>query len=282
MRYWIYPRNPILRKYVDHISLDRDVPGDKKFIPILPDGMTELVINLGDPHQRRIGNSAGIIDVKGSHFIGIKSRFHLKKQNGFTKTINIRFKPGAVSLFLCENVPDLKDGLIDAGELFSNEIYELEKKANDLTEERDLISRIETFLMGRLSLNKKALQTMEIVKLMYGNPVCTRIEEIKKVTGLSYKQLERRFRSYVGLHPKLLMKIVKFNYATKIISEVPGAPFTEVAHRSGYFDQSHFIKDFKYFSGQLPKKYNPNNSFLISRNQKVINKQFNIPLVQNV
>ena len=269
-----YPYNPALKRYIDHISFDGCVPGEKQFIPILPDGMTELVINPGNSHKRCFGEKADPITVKGSHFIGIKSHFQKKKYSNHTRIINIRFKPGAVLLFTNENMRGLKDSVIDAGELFSKEIYELEKKVTELKDEHEIISIIETFLLNKLAADEKVLQTMEIVRLVYKNPACSRIERIIEGTGLSYKQLERRFHAHVGLHPKLFMQIVKFNYATKIMFNESQTLLSQIAYKSGYFDQSHFIKDFKHFSGLLPKKYNPDNSSLMTRNQTVINSQF--------
>jgi len=80
-----------------------------------------------------------------------------------------------------------------------------------------------------------------------------RIEELAHRVGLSQSALERRFRRVVGASPKKFASIVRLRHVLHLRAK--GADFTSIAHAAGYFDQSHFIKDFKRFSGRAPESF---------------------------
>lgn len=71
--------------------------------------------------------------------------------------------------------------------------------------------------------------------------------------SLSVRQFERRFKEYSGFSPKLYTRIARFQNVLKLYGSQ--LPLTHIAHRCGYYDQSHFIRDFKAFSGHHPKTY---------------------------
>ncbi len=72
--------------------------------------------------------------------------------------------------------------------------------------------------------------------------------------GLSNRQFERRFKEFAGLSPKLYSRIIRFQAATEHKLD-RARDLTEIAYACGYYDQSHFINDFRQFSGYSPKEY---------------------------
>jgi len=79
------------------------------------------------------------------------------------------------------------------------------------------------------------------------------VKDLANHANLSVRQLERTFKDYVGLSPKLFSRIVRFHSALKQYNS--SGTLTEIAYDCGYYDQSHFIHDFKQFSGYHPKQY---------------------------
>ena len=265
--------NPKLKKYIQHISFKQFVPDNDNFIRVMPDCMTELVINFGNSYQRTRGEKNEVIDVKGSHFIGIKSNYCLVKPTLKMKKVSIRFKPGTISLFTGCCSQEFCNEVIDAQLIFGKEIKTLENEIYEVNDEKKIRVKIESFLLKKLNLNTRALEIINTVNSIYRNPLFTRVESIKNGNS-NYKQLERRFTKYIGLPPKSVIKIIQFNYSTKIKYENPLISFTQLAYHSGYYDQAHFIKSFKQFSGLLPRQYHPTLSPMSHSNQLVINRQF--------
>ena len=278
-----YPFNAILKKHIDHFSYNENmIPRGNEFIPVIPDGMTELVINLGDPYERRTDENAKIEKMVSSHFIGIKSKPHFIRTNNSTKTFRVRFKPGTISLFIKYYIPDITDMIINAEELFSKRLSETLRKIEDSNDTSIMFSEAEKFLMNSLTEDQRTFQIFEMTKLIYNNPSFSKMDILKEKTGMDYKQLERTFNRYLGLHPKYFMNIVKFNFATKQMYLHPQKPLTQIALECGYYDQSHFIRTFKQFSGQRPKDYLPLNSLRKESHQVTINRQFKSPSSSHV
>jgi AraC-like DNA-binding protein len=237
--------------------------------------MSELVINFGKPYQRIPGNSNEIITVKGSHFIGIKSKSCFVNPNNEVECVSIRFKPGASSFFNMIPSNELADDVISAVDIFGMDIIQLENRIGESKKKEEIIKLIEAFLIKRIKNNNFALETIDKVHSIYKNPTSTKLEYLENKNS-NYKKNERRFLQYVGLPPKLFMKIVQFNYSTKIKSENPKISLTQIAHQSGYYDQAHFIKNFKQLTEITPKEYNPNTSVMTFLDQITINNQFEL------
>lgn len=106
----------------------------------------------------------------------------------------------------------------------------------------------------------------QLKKQRFGdNLIISAVQHIKKHNGnlniadlssnfcLSQKQFERRFKANAGFNPKLYTRIVRFE--TALNNREKYTNLTEVAHANGYYDQAHFISDFRAFSGYSPNKF---------------------------
>jgi transcriptional regulator GlxA family with amidase domain len=71
---------------------------------------------------------------------------------------------------------------------------------------------------------------------------------------LSLRQFQRRFKELSGFPPKLYARIIRFGAAMQRYGN-NFRSLTDIAYECGYYDQSHFIHDFKEFSGYHPKQY---------------------------
>lgn len=83
----------------------------------------------------------------------------------------------------------------------------------------------------------------------------TDIGSMADMLFVSGRQLERRFQQGLGLSPKLCSRIIRFQSTLHVQEREPGKRLTDIAYESGYFDQSHFIREFREFSGFSPKDY---------------------------
>lgn len=81
------------------------------------------------------------------------------------------------------------------------------------------------------------------------------VRDLSEMFNLSERQFERKFREYSGFTPKKYMRLVRFGEACNHYAETNQKSMTEIAHHCGYYDQSHFIKEFKRFSGYYPKEF---------------------------
>lgn len=132
------------------------------------------------------------------------------------------------------------------------ELMEQTMLATDIHSKINLISR---FLLKKMPAQTappllKALR--QVVHQPFGLPS---VERLASDCNVSVRQLERLCKHYCGFSPKLFTRLLRFHRA---MNHYPTAGFghlTDVAYACGYYDQSHFIHDFKAFSGYHPKQY---------------------------
>ena len=89
-----------------------------------------------------------------------------------------------------------------------------------------------------------------------------KIENVAARYGITSRYLQKIFLQHTGLTPKLYSKIARFQNSLQLIAK-KNTSLTDIAYECGYFDQSHFIREFKSFTGFAPSVYDPENSSAI-------------------
>jgi len=115
-------------------------------------------------------------------------------------------------------------------------------------------------LVARLAEKEKRAVNItmvgKIIREMQQNPDPNSIRTIASQNNISSRYLSRLFLQYTGVTPKLYDKIHRFQQSLRLITENRYS-LTSIAYDCGYFDQSHFIRDFKHFAGITPSSYSP-------------------------
>ena len=81
------------------------------------------------------------------------------------------------------------------------------------------------------------------------------IKELADAYNMSTRTLQRKFAAKIGVSPKTFARIARFNYMLRLLKQQPKTDWMDLLYRSGYYDQMHFIKEFKQFTGVTPSKY---------------------------
>ena len=127
------------------------------------------------------------------------------------------------------------------------------------------IEKIESFLLGKLNdqktINKIVKSTIDSLLSTNGSASIT---SILKDEPSKRRQLERNFKKQIGLSPKQLGKVIRLQTALKMLLNQQSESLTDIAYKSEYFDQAHFIKDFKEFTGINPKEFLTHESMTLS------------------
>ncbi len=114
-----------------------------------------------------------------------------------------------------------------------------------------IVDRTNNFLPDRL-----LHQCIELILSHQGN---YEIKDLTKKFGISERTLQRRFETYVGLSPKQFANIIRFQSSLSKINDSKNTHLTDIAYETGYFDQSHFIRQFKIFTKQKPFSFREKN-----------------------
>jgi AraC-like DNA-binding protein len=275
MNYSEHKPHPSLKDYIDHIAFNSYGIEDDNLDPcIVPDCMTEIVFNFGREYKRKTINSTDFVTIKGSHIIGVKSQPHILLENAEMETISIRVKPARLSFFTKIPMNELTDSAVPATDVFGKEIFIIEDKLKLAKDNINKVEIITKFLSDKLLSNYKQSEAVEILSSMYKTPENNILRKNSLSKTMYYKKLERLFSDIVGISPKLVGRIIRINYAIERKLKDNSLSFSELAYISGYFDQSHFIKDFIDLSNKTPKCFFNQLSSMDKVNINSLSRQF--------
>lgn len=155
------------------------------------------------------------------------------------------------------NLHEFTDQIVDAQIVFGNEINELYEKIILLKDPMLAIDLIERFLYSRVQKTKKQNKVcvQNSLTILHENAGGISIKELQQLTNTSPKTLERVFKTEIGMTPKMLQRLLRFNQAKKYLEENRSTDWWKMVIQFGYYDQSHFISEFQTFAGLTPKQY---------------------------
>jgi AraC-like DNA-binding protein len=125
-----------------------------------------------------------------------------------------------------------------------------------LRDEQAKVRYVESFLRERLPAYDENINLIEmIINHISSNPDLMRVDDLVEELGLNKRTVQDMFHRYVGVSPKWVINRYRLQEATERLDQGDAVQFTHLAHELGYFDQAHFIKDFKAIIGKTPTEY---------------------------
>ena len=251
MRYSEIPSRPPLNRFVECFwTLEGDGPSAAGTPErILPDGCVELILNFGERFSQHQNNQR---ELQPRHFlVGQMSGPILISPNGAVQLLGIRFHPGGTAPFLRVPMNELTDQIAELGGLSSELERELLMVSQDLSSLRERTTAIESVLMARLLSGSHHSSAIKLAARIVESAGCVSVDQLATAAGISSRQLERRFLREIGIGPKLLGRILRFQQVFRAVERVDSA-WASIAVECGYYDQAHLIRDFTQFAGQTP------------------------------
>jgi AraC-like DNA-binding protein len=181
-----------------------------------------------------------------------------------TETILVKFKPCEAALFFKEPLQKFSEVSISLYDFLPRQVVlGVEEQLTKDSNNHQKISTIENFLLSLLSNNRpNNLIKAAVQKIVLSNGTI-KIKELASILNISLDAFEKQFRKTAGTSPKQFSSIVRLT--SLINGKYNNQSLSEIAYDYGYFDQSHFIKDFKMFTGKTPLDYFKNKSDSINQ-----------------
>jgi AraC-like DNA-binding protein len=185
---------------------------------------------------------------------GISDRFKIFKNTAGTGTILVYFTEMGLAQFTSCPANELFNQSISLDNIFSQEaVREVEERLALAKTSRQRISVVEQFLLTLLRKIRDDRLIVEAVKLIYQSNGAMKISALAAQLFISKSPFEKRFRKLVGASPKKFASIVRFN---TVLHQLDGnKSLTDICYENNFFDQAHFIKDFKLFTGSTPQNF---------------------------
>lgn len=251
---------PPLTHYVELITYYKGYNPPHTIERLLPDGGIDLIIDLTSVPKYIYDNESltEIQSCKRAWISGMRTEYiSIQARAAESEMLVIRFRPGMAWSFLHMPVLEIKDKVADAELIFGNELLSFREQLLEQAEPVQKFTIAEQYLLKRIKNHFEIHPAIRYCISQIGsNPSQASIREITHKTGYSSKHLINLFGKYAGIKPKQYVSVLKFQQAVQLLEKNPGQiNWTALALDCGYYDQAHFINEFKRFSGFNPSAY---------------------------
>ncbi|MBT1700244.1 helix-turn-helix transcriptional regulator [Fulvivirgaceae bacterium PWU4] len=255
MQYRQFPPSSILAPYVKYywtLAMDAD-----HHDVIYPSGHVELALNISDGKVITILGDNHIKMPNVEVFGQLTAPAHIVATKGTTILV-VRFHAHASALFFPNQASDFTNDSIDLNDVFRGEPVELHDRVMEQNSIEHKIDALEKFLIRRLIRNDKNQGKLKLVEeicrhAMNSGEVFS-VESLASHYGFSERYLQKLFLDFTGVSPKSFFTIQRFNRSLELLKSTT-LSLTAIAHECGYYDQAHFIREFKAFTGITPSQF---------------------------
>lgn len=197
-----------------------------------------------------------VFEKGNTRIYGIKKERSSQLLQDQGKVFGIKFKPGAFYPFYQSSISELTGTSISFQELFGEASEPLENAILTLDDEGEMVQLAENFLRKRLPERDKQVELISrIVEHIMNNREIIKVDDVVDRFNINKRRLQRLFHQYVGVSPKWVIKRYRLHEAAEQLADGDIRDWSNLIVELGYFDQAHFIKDFKSVVGQSPTAY---------------------------
>jgi AraC-like DNA-binding protein len=248
---------PPLDLFIDDIYCLTGVPRYRRVnVPPMPSA--HLFVNLGGPV--RLWDSDPSVPpavLTDGWFMGVWTRRFLLEYPAWTRLVGVHFKPWGMSPFADIPAAELRDRWVPADAVWQRSLDRIRNRVGAAASATGALRALEEEL--RLRLAAAPSRGLGLVRHTAGRLAASHgtvpVGTLSDAAGVSGNHLAAQFKSHVGVTPKRVARIYRF--ARLILSVDPLRPvdWPDLAHTAGYFDQAHFGREFKDFTGHTPTEY---------------------------
>lgn len=249
-----YPLNLFIENFIYYKDYNPVHSVDR----FLPDGNINVVIDLTD-YPKFIYDNHTLKEIQSCRnvwFSGIRSRYITIPSGRDSEMLIINFHKGMAYPFVEMPLYELTDYVVDGELVLTNEILNIRENLLCIADIEKKFCYTEDILLKVFGRRFKYNTFINFaVTAIINDPGKTSLNKIADNCGYSQKHMIKIFKEHVGLTPKAFLKIIRFQKAVNSIECNKYVDWSAVAFDCGFYDQAHFINDFKQFSGFTPQEY---------------------------
>ena len=236
----------------------RNEPGPQALERILPSGAAQLIVNLKEDQTRLYDPERPHrwIATSGSVLSGVQSRFQVIDTSEQEYVAGVAFRPGGTVPFMRMPAHEASDADVPLEAIWGRRrTAELRERLLESGNSEAQLDVLEAALLEMFSPVGAHRAVTFALAAFDRAPMTTSVADVTDAIGLSAKRFIERFKIEVGLTPKHYTRVRRFQRALTLTNRGRQVDWTRVALHCGYFDQAHFIHDFRSFAGLTPTAY---------------------------
>jgi AraC-like DNA-binding protein len=250
MSFVTYIPRDILKPFVKLFAIsESEKAGSYK---ILPD--TSIVLGFQYSGKLSYSENNNTVPLSAAGVTGLRDTFRIFNNSENTNTVLVMFSEVGAGAFLNQPMHEIFGSSLSLDDfILRSQMDVIADQLNEAKTDIERINLIEEFLIARI--NHKANDELVNLAVSFiiqqaGN---IKITALTEKFNISQSQFEKRFRKVVGASPKKFASIVRLKHILN--TSANASNLTELGLDAGYFDQAHFIKDFKSFTGETPQQF---------------------------
>lgn len=238
----------VLKPYIKEFIISENP--DEQTYKVLPD--TALVMGFQYSGNLNYLSDKGDIQLAAAGVTGLLDQYRVFKNTSNTGSVLVVFKETGAAAFIQSPMNELFGESLSLEYFFDRQaIADTEERLTGAQTDRQRIHIIEQLLITHLRPADDLLVD-HAVRQIYNSRGTIRITELAQNLNISQSPLEKRFRKMVGASPKKFASIVRIKNVRSLLSQYN---YRQAMYLANYYDQAHFIKDFKKFAAVTPEQY---------------------------
>jgi len=195
-------------------------------------------------------------DDGGARIQGIHSGRFTRVLEGQGGVFGVKFRPGAFRPFLGRSVSTLRDRSLPLQDVFGDAAETWQAELSAQRHDEAQVATAEHFLAARLPpADADVARVGEIVDIIAVDREIATVEQVLERCNIGKRTIQRLFNDYVGIGPKWVINRYRLHEALDRLAQGGAVDWAQLALELGYFDQAHFIRDFKALVGRPPAEY---------------------------
>jgi AraC-like DNA-binding protein len=248
---------PPLDQFIDDVYFLSGAPGHRR-VSVPPMPSAHLLINLGGP--ARLWDSDPSVPPEwftDGMFMGLWTRRFFYEYPARVRLIGVHFKPWGIAPFVDVPAAELADRWVPVDAVWQRSIDRIRNRAGEAASAAQALQVLEEELLCRLA--ETPPRGLDLVRYAGGRLEASygavSVTELSDAAGVRGNYLASQFKTHVGVTPKKVARIYRFARLIVGVDAERPVDWADLAFAAGYFDQAHFSKEFKDFTGHTPTEY---------------------------
>lgn len=224
---------------------------------IVPNGLVKIVIPFKNGLKAMINGEVRASPTHMITLIGIADIPSVVNEadQGPSGTIGIEFSPAGAYRFFNLALEEISNCVIPLSDVMGKTAALLQERIANTEDKNSKVALVQEFLLDQFASREEDEIFEYCITKMVNTKGMTQVTELERLTGYSARWLNMKFHSRIGISPKNLSSIIRFQQIYQSWANTNFTTFNGVDLYHYYHDQAHFIKDFKRFTGFPPSKY---------------------------
>lgn len=245
-----------LRPYIENYWFVAPAAGEEVDlrVEVFVDARADLIINFGAPYRREVIGAA-VTQHARSNFDAQRLYPIRIQQHGAVRIVGVRFHLGGVAPFARTALSTWSGATPEPAAVLGEAAEHLEVALSAAAGADEATAVLDRFFIESTTVDPARVAFERALTGLVEGQGRTPVGELADLAECSPRQLERLFAKLLGFPPRTVGRVLRFQQALRSLMTDPGMSLGAVAAECGYYDQAHFVRDFRLFSGGVPRGY---------------------------